>query len=295
LEKVRIKYEDLALADTSSEQPVKYQGKLFSGVAFKEDELNYYEYEYKNGWKDGRSFGLKKRDEELVFQEIYNDGIPNGEFINIIEDKKIRIHQQFDNGFLIKKTINNFEGILLLELDEVNDKEVEYDYFGNMIRERIKEVELYFFDSRESCFAKRLGYDYKREKYIFEFNQKLILNNVDKLNSMFHWYPISLFIDKLMEEDNYYSMKFLHDLITHTDEYFKSESAYFLGELGIKMSIPYLQKEIDNLNKPQIEKRFESDATSNSLTIGQRAQDAINKINKKNSFWYMLYKIAMKN
>lgn len=90
-------------------------------------------------------------------------------------------------------------------------------------------------------------------------------------------------------------MNFLHKLIEHNDQYFKSEAVYFLGELGDKKSIPYLQKEISNLNKPRIENRFNFGGHGNSFTTGQRASDAIRKIKRKNSIWYMLYKLIKKN
>lgn len=295
MEEIRIEYEALEFSDYPAETPVRYNDQLFSGIAVEENDLNYFEYKYRNGIQNGRSFGINKKSGELIFQEIFDNGIPNGKFLNVLPSKRIRINELYDKGVLIKKTVHSLKDVLLLEFNKSNNTEIEYDDNGKIIKERVDKIESYFFGSRELCFAKRFDYDKTKEKYNFEFKQELILKNIDKLNSKYFWYPIRWFMDQLLIDNNYYSMNFLHKLIEHDDQYFKSEAAYFLGELGVKQSIPYLQKEINNMSKPWIERRFDFGGHGNSFTTGQRANDAIRKIKKKNSIWYMFFKAAKKN
>lgn len=134
MERKTIEYEELEFSDSPDGLPVKYKGKLFSGTAIEENEKNYFEYKYRNGVQDGRSFGIDKKSEKLILQEFFKNGIAIGEHFNIFPSKEIHINELYDKGNLIKKTVHSFDNLLLLEFDKINDTEIEYNDEGKIIK-----------------------------------------------------------------------------------------------------------------------------------------------------------------
>ena len=83
----------------NSDERVYYEGKLFSGIVFKEYENGQLEYE--GNYKDGKEDGLGKRwyeSGQLMFEMNYKDGKRDGIIKHWLENGKLGGEQVFKNG-----------------------------------------------------------------------------------------------------------------------------------------------------------------------------------------------------
>lgn len=292
-----IKYDDLDFPNEDKEDFTAYiNGELFTGVAYEEHKNNYFEYNYLNGQEHGRSYGYDVNTNEIIQDENYLHGQKHEKCFNKNYNKGFESHEFYNRGILLSQKFFNLKGVLIKEYEKSKNIDLEYYENGTLYKEReIKSdrnefFEYYFLGNRNQWICRKLNYNEKKKQYNFEFNEELIINQIHSFDSKFHWFPIRWFIVHIIEIDKDKAFDFLISLLKHKDEYFKSEAAYFLGELGDKRGISHLEKILNNLNKPFLDKRFGYGGHGNSFTTGKRALMSIKKIRTANSFWKRLLK-----
>jgi len=274
-----------------------YNGKEFTGVIFERHHGNYFEYEYKNGLENGRTYGVNESTQKVIEDGNFVNGRKEGRYYRFLSDKQIDVEEHFLDDLLQEQKLFDSQKRLIKYYSRKENMDREFYNDGTLFFERISPAEdntedgnlFYFLEGELLC--KRLEYIDKKSKYRFEFNQSNFLNQTTKLEAIFHWYPVRWFIDNLLKNDKPLAFEFLIKLLNQEDHYFVGESAFYLGELGNKDAIPYLKEIITNQDVGYVNPRF-SDVKFGALSItcshantnGQRAKDAIRKIKKKNSF-----------
>ncbi|WP_299261843.1 hypothetical protein [uncultured Aquimarina sp.] len=274
-----------------------YKGREFTGILFEKHNGNYFEYEYLNGLENGRAYGINESTKKIIEDGNFLNGLKEGKYYRFLVDKQIDIEEYFLNDLLQEQKVFDSKKVLLKYYSRKENVDREFYNNGTLFFERqspaldnTENGNLFYFLENESL-CKRFEYNDKKSKYRFEFNKSNFLNHTNKLNSIFHWYPVRWFIDDLLVNDKPLAFEFLMQLLNQEDHYFVGESAFYLGELGNKDAIPYLKKIVTNENVGYVYPRIAdvkfgalSITCSHANTNGQRAKDAINKIKKKNSF-----------
>ncbi len=211
-----------------------YNGKEFTGIIFERHRGNYFEYEYKNGLENGKTYGVNESTQKIIEDGNYIKGRKEGKYYRFLSDKQIDIEEHFLDDLLLEQKLFDSQKRLIKYYSRKENLDREFYNDGTLFFERISPAEdntengnlFYFLEGELLC--KRFEYIDKKGKYRFEFNKSNFLNHTNKLKAIFHWYPVSWFIEDLLENNKPLAFEFLIKLLNQEDSYFVGESAFYL-------------------------------------------------------------------
>jgi hypothetical protein len=261
-----------------------YKNQLFTGIAYEEEDNEYYEFNYRNGNADGRWYGINQKTQQLIYDKYYRDGSPQ-EIKVWNEDGELLEYEKYDHhGNLIFQKKFNEQGILVVFIDKENEIDEEYYDNGSLYRKTSYQNQTYqntYFLDKDKWLMKETGYletnenglTYKigRKRDNYEFNIDLFCQEIPQLKAQFHARLIGPFIQYLQKTDKQRALECLAELAKHKEPWFRGEAADYLGRFRSPKSISILNTLRHDCEKPFIRNRFEFGGSGHALTIGERA------------------------
>ncbi len=263
-----------------------FQGTLFTGIAFDEDDEYYAEHPYKDGNVNGRCFELNKTTNTLLFEEHYIDGKRHGEFKKWDKDGKLVQFCIYEKGALKFRKNWNSAGGLLKHFDPTQPIDEEYYDDGSLYKRVIQPehsdqlVQYTYYLGDESRWLVKCPHP--KDTYLWsssEFNTPLLLENVEVLEPQLHSTIISQFCHFILKHDKEIALTFLARLSQHNTPYLRSTAAFHLGELGTEEAKNYLKEMLNDHGKSKLYMaRFgDGGAFSNAHTVAENAERALKK------------------
>lgn len=265
-----------------------YKGQPFTGMIQELDNGILYEWNYKDGQAHGHWYEHHQESGQQLLDEQYHHGQYHGTCQTWNEAGQLTRYSEYEQGTVKLLKRWNEAGVLVKLINPTDNIDEEYYDDGTLYYRVVptpmsngdKHIQ-YFLGNESNWLATDLGFNQEANQWLYEFNDSWLMANLKQLTAVFHQRIINGYIRALIKRDRQSAFQLLVHLANHSEDWFRSEAAYFFGELGDKAAIPHLRQLRSDKVKPSVTHRWGYSHSTNIHTIGERAHHSIKKLQQR--------------